>query len=110
MLALGRGVPFIAVERLRGERMVWGSGHGADGKGGVRPSVVGEVQGEGGTGAVSGGAGVAWACCWRSGAPRAGVCWPGWSWHGHARQVLDRLSAGMAPANAGIVRGLARWG
>ena len=48
---------------------------------------------------------------WRAGdgcvgVARARACRPWWSWHGHARQVLDRLPAGRAPANAGRGRGL----
>ena len=72
----------------------------------MQACLVGDVQGEGGTGAVPAGGGVAWACRGRSGASWAGVCRPGWLRHGHARKVLDRVPAGRAPPIAGKVRGL----
>ena len=55
LLCRVQGVVFIAAGRQRSERMVWGSGGGAGGTGGVRASMVGDVQREGGTGAVPAG-------------------------------------------------------
>ena len=64
----------------------------------MRPSVVGDVQGEGGTGAVSGGARGSWCASWWSGPARAGVGRAGVAGARGARQVLDSGSACSAPA------------
>ena len=52
----------------------------------------------------------AWSVLWWSGAPRAGVCRPGWLRTVRARKLLDRVSADRTPASAGRGRGLVRWG
>ena len=78
--------------------------------GGVRPSMVGVVWGRGRQGRGACGSGEVWHAPWWSGAHRAGVCRPGWLRTVRACKLLDSMSAGSAPAGAGRVRGLVRWG
>ena len=83
---------------------------GAGDTGGVRPSMVGVVWGEGGKGAVPAGRGRCGTL--RGGRGRLGRALVGLGWPrcGRARQVLDRVSADRAPASVGRGRGLVRWG
>ena len=50
------------------------------------------------------------SACWLSGPPRAGIGRAGGAWARGALQVLDRVSAGSSPANAGRGRGQEQGG
>ena len=111
MRGWGAVVSVVSVE-ARGGFFIGGVSSGVRGWGGGSGMARGHGHGlgrhragRGRHGDVPGGARGGVGACWGGRAAREGAGWPGWLRCNGARQVLDSVSAGSAPLNAGRGRG-----